>query len=205
MEKEFIDKIVNVQSSLKAPKNQYNAFARYKYRSCEDILEAIKPLLHDNGLALIISDEIIPVANRIYVKATATVTDGTNSVSNAAFAREEETKKGQDASQITGAASSYARKYALNGLFCIDDTKDADTTQGAPDPSPKTKAKAAAPAAQPVNQETLNIALSEVRAAQSKDGLEEIFPRYAMLQQDNTFRNEYRKRMEYLKSQGLWN
>lgn len=118
-----------VQYKLKAPKGQVNSFGHYNYRSCEDILEAVKPLLHEAGLTLTLSDDVVAVGNRIYVKATATVSDGTDSVSNTAFAREAESKKGMDDSQVTGAASSYARKYALNGLFCIDDTKDADTDE----------------------------------------------------------------------------
>lgn len=124
----LIEKIIKVQSTLKAPKNQRNNFGNYNYRSCEDILEAVKPLLAENGLILTISDEMVMLGNRFYVKAEATITDGENKITNSAYAREEETKKGMDASQITGAASSYARKYALNGLFCIDDTKDADAT-----------------------------------------------------------------------------
>ena len=124
----LVEKIIKVQSTLKAPKNQRNNFGNYNYRSCEDILEAVKPLLAENGLILTISDDMVMLGNRFYVKAEATITDGENKITNTAFAREEETKKGMDASQITGAASSYARKYALNGLFCIDDTKDTDAT-----------------------------------------------------------------------------
>lgn len=124
------EKLANVQSSLKAPKGQYNSFGKYKYRSCEDIVESVKPLLKANGLLLTLSDELVNISDRFYVKATATVTDTTegNTVSVSAFAREEETKKGMDGSQVTGASSSYARKYALNGLFAIDDTKDSDAT-----------------------------------------------------------------------------
>lgn len=122
---EIYKKLELIQKNLKAPKNQFNKFGGYKYRSCEDILEAIKPLL--DGCVLIISDEIVEIGGRIYVKATACMADGSNTITNTAYAREAETKKGMDESQITGAASSYARKYALNGLFCIDDTKDADT------------------------------------------------------------------------------
>lgn len=122
------EKLRAVQSALKAPKGQENKFGGYKYRSCEDILEAVKPLLAQNGLALTISDEIVLVGERYYVKATATITDGENSVSVTAYAREEETKKGMDAAQITGSASSYARKYSLNGLLAVDDTKDPDAT-----------------------------------------------------------------------------
>ena len=122
------EKLRAVQSALKAPKGQENKFGGYRYRSCEDILEAVKPLLAENGLALTISDEIVLVGERYYVKATATITDGENSVSVTAYAREEETKKGMDAAQITGSASSYARKYSLNGLLAVDDTKDPDAT-----------------------------------------------------------------------------
>ena len=121
------DKLLNVQQKLKAPKNQVNTFGKYKYRSCEDILEAVKKLLGEEGLVLTISDEPIVLGDRFYIQATATVSDGTTSISTTALAREPESKKGMDDSQITGTASSYARKYALNGLFCIDDTKDADT------------------------------------------------------------------------------
>lgn len=121
--------LVKIQSELKAPKGQFNSFGKYKYRSCEDILEAVKPLLAKQNVTLTIADDIVSVGDRIYVKATATLTNsaGEKEISTA-FAREEESKKGMDASQVTGTASSYARKYALNGLFCIDDTKDADAT-----------------------------------------------------------------------------
>jgi len=118
----------DIQAKLKAPKGQFNNFGKYKYRSCEDIVEAVKPLLAEAGYHLILSDDIIAVGDRVYVKATATVFNGTDVLGTAtAFAREPQDKKGMDASQITGTASSYARKYALNGLFAIDDTKDADT------------------------------------------------------------------------------
>lgn len=117
-----------IQNKLKAPKNQFNAFGKYHYRSCEDILEALKPILADHNATLTISDSIENIGNRYYVKATATLgIKDKGTVSVTAYAREEEDKKGMDGSQITGAASSYARKYALNGLFLIDDTKDADT------------------------------------------------------------------------------
>jgi hypothetical protein len=110
-----------------------NTFGKYKYRSCEDILEAVKPLLGD--LVLTISDDIVEVGGRVYVKATVSIYSGSGTLSTTAFARESETKKGMDDSQITGSASSYARKYALNGLFCIDDTKDADATNQHDKPS----------------------------------------------------------------------
>ena len=122
--------LVTIQQKLKAPKGQFNKFGSYKYRSCEDILESVKPILTETKCSLTLSDEMVPVGNRIYVKATATLTNekGEKEIVTA-FAREEETKKGMDGSQITGASSSYARKYALNGLFCIDDTKDPDTNE----------------------------------------------------------------------------
>ncbi|HAG2568132.1 TPA: ERF family protein [Salmonella enterica] len=127
MSKEFYARLAEIQEYLNAPKNQYNSFGKYKYRSCEDILEGVKPLL--KGLFLSISDEIVLIGDRYYVKATATITDGENSHSASAIAREEENKKGMDAAQVTGATSSYARKYCLNGLFGIDDSKDADTDE----------------------------------------------------------------------------
>lgn len=119
--------LVKIQAELKAPKGQTNNFGKYKYRSAEDIIEAVKPILNKYGTALVVSDEVVQVGDRIYIKATATLLDDTdNHISVNGWAREEEVKKGMDAAQITGAASSYARKYALNGLFAIDDTKDAD-------------------------------------------------------------------------------
>lgn len=123
------EKLIEVQSKLKAPKNQSNDFAHFKYRSCEDILEAVKPLLKEQGLSLIINDDIALIGDRYYVKATVLLSDGVTSISNTAFAREDISKKGMDASQVTGATSSYARKYALNGLFLIDDNKDADSNE----------------------------------------------------------------------------
>ncbi|EAM8605889.1 recombinase [Salmonella enterica] len=125
----LIQKLINIQSSLNAPKNQYNSFGKYHYRSCEDIMAALKPLLKQEGVLQYITDEVVLIGNRFYVKSTVTLTDGESSISNAAFAREEETKKGVDGSQITGSASSYARKYALNGMYNIDDAKDADTDE----------------------------------------------------------------------------
>lgn len=120
-----------VQRDLKAPKGQYNSFGKYKYRSCEDIVEAVKPLLNEQGLILTMSDEVVGVADRVYIKAVCKVIDVATGdcIETSALARESLTKKGMDDSQITGTASSYARKYALNGLFAIDDTKDTDTDQ----------------------------------------------------------------------------
>lgn len=121
--------LITIQSGLKAPKSQFNKFGGYKYRKAEDILEAVKPLLAKQKCTLIITDDVVLIGNRIYVKATATIKNekGECETTNG-WAREEETKKGMDGSQITGASSSYARKYALNGLFAIDDNADSDTT-----------------------------------------------------------------------------
>jgi hypothetical protein len=120
--------LVKIQAELKAPKGQTNNFGKYKYRSAEDIIEAVKPILNKYGTALVISDEVVQVGDRIYIKATASLMHLEEVISVHGWAREEEFKKGMDAAQITGSASSYARKYALNGLFAIDDTKDADAT-----------------------------------------------------------------------------
>lgn len=120
----LIKRLADIQKTLNAPKGQTNTFGGYKYRSCEDILMAVKPLL--NELVLTVNDEMVLVGDRIYVKATATITDGTDSISTSSFAREAVSKKGMDDAQVTGSTSSYARKYALNGLLLIDDNKDAD-------------------------------------------------------------------------------
>lgn len=136
---EFIEKIVAIQLELKAPKGQYNSFGKYNYRSCEDILEGVKPLLAKHGLVLTIQDSIDLIGDRFYVKATATITDGKEELSTSAYARESLDKKGMDASQVTGATSSYARKYALNGLLAIDDTKDADTMDNSKKPVQQTQ------------------------------------------------------------------
>lgn len=145
-EKKAIDVLGEIQSILKAPKGQYNSFGKYAYRSCEDILEAVKPLLKARGAVLTISDEIEFIGGRWYVRAVAKFRVGSEEIETSAFAREPETKKGMDESQITGAASSYARKYALNGMFCIDDTKDADATNTG---DVQKKQTAPAPAAKP--------------------------------------------------------
>lgn len=127
--KNFIALVAKIQQELKAPKTQFNKFGKYKYRNCEGIMEGLKPVL--GGLVVTVNDDVVMVGDRIYVKATAAITDGEHSLTNTAFARESLTKKGMDDSQITGTASSYARKYALNGLFLIDDTKDADSMDNA--------------------------------------------------------------------------
>lgn len=122
------EKLVKIQQNLKAPKAQFNAFGKYNYRSCEDIIEAVKPLVHAEGLTLLISDEVVCVGTKNYVKATVGISDGVKPIEVTAYAREADAQKGMNEAQITGSASSYARKYALNGLFAIDDTKDVDAT-----------------------------------------------------------------------------
>lgn len=149
-------KLMEVQRCLKAPKGQYNAFGKYSYRSCEDILDAVKPLLSEQGAALILSDKIECISGRYYVQALARFIDieSGEEIASAAYAREEEQKKGMDGSQITGASSSYARKYALNGLFCIDDNKDSDSAnagQETPQKSPN-KGNAETPGQSPEGQ-----------------------------------------------------
>ncbi|MFD1416841.1 ERF family protein [Oceanobacillus jeddahense] len=125
----LVQKLIHVQKELKAPKGQFNKFGNYNYRSAEDILEAVKPFNAEKGLLLTLTDEPLLVGEWHYIKAAASITDGKDTHTVTAYARESETKKGMDHSQITGTASSYARKYALNGLYLIDDTKDADTDE----------------------------------------------------------------------------
>ncbi len=163
--KELYEKLNRIQSSLIAPKGQTNSFGNYKYRSCEDILEVVKPLLKEEDLVLIISDEVVLVGDRYYVKATASVrSSDERTISVTALARESEDKKGMDSAQITGAASSYARKYALNGLFCIDDTKDADTRDNRTTSEPR---KTSAPSEEPQQDQeakTMTQIVSELAA-----------------------------------------
>ena len=139
----LFEKLISVQNELKAPKDQTNKFGGYKYRSCEDILEAVKPILKKHGCTLMLSDSVELIGERYYIKATATFSDGENSVCATALAREPLEKKGMDSAQVTGTASSYARKYALNGMFLIDDSKIEGTpdpdTQPPEDPKPEKK------------------------------------------------------------------
>lgn len=146
------EKLMAIQQALQAPKSQFNSFGGYKYRSCEDVLSAVKPLLAEYKCVLLLRDDLETAEGRVYIKSTATLIDieaienKETVVAAVAYAREEESKKGMDASQVTGAASSYARKYALNGLFCIDDNKDSDFTNTQTKEqkkAPETPAKAA--------------------------------------------------------------
>lgn len=187
MGKQFNEKLQKIQFSLKAPKGQYNSFGKYHYRSCEDILEALKPLLKENSCTLTITDDIVMLGDRFYVKATATLTDGEESISISAFAREEETKKGADGSQVTGASSSYARKYALNGMFCIDDTKDSDVTNVCQSVKPKTE-----------ENPMMDMAMSDINNAKTLDGLMAVWHNYQSLQSNEVFKALMTKKKEKL-------
>ena len=175
---DLVKKLAAIQSRLKAPKNQYNSFGKYKYRSCEDILEALKPLANEQGCTITIEDSPIMVGEWHYIQATATLSDGYNSKSVKAYARESETKSGMDSSQITGTASSYARKYALNGLFAIDDTKDADTMDNRqkvePNPEAKELAKVKAQLKQAKTADEIKNVLSLYLYSELKEQVKEL-------------------------------
>lgn len=169
--------LIAIQSELKAPKSQFNKFGGYKYRKAEDILEAVKPLLNKQKCTLTITDDIVMVGNRIYVKATATIKNEKGECeTTTGWAREEETKKGMDGSQITGASSSYARKYALNGLFAIDDNADSDTTNDGQHQEAQQQAQTQQPAAHQTaspqyHPNDLNEGLGYLSRCVSKDNL----------------------------------
>ena len=196
--------LINIQSELKAPKSQYNSFGKYQYRNAEDILEAVKPLLKKNNCHLTITDEIILIGDRYYVKATAEITNGTEVVATSALAREEESKKGMDSAQLTGATSSYARKYALNGLFCIDDTKDSDyNNQGdkgekeAPKQVPApTKEVKQAPNIPPIPEEVR----TEIAQAQTSDDINKLWKKYVGLRANPDFKPLLTKRNDAINS-----
>jgi hypothetical protein len=172
--------LIAIQSELKAPKSQFNKFGGYKYRKAEDILEAVKPLLAKQKCTLIITDDVVLIGNRIYVKATATIKNekGECETTNG-WAREEESKKGMDGSQITGASSSYARKYALNGLFAIDDNADSDTTNDGQQQQAQTQAQQTA--SQQFNSNDLNEGLAYLSRCVSKDNLLWVIQHYQPL------------------------
>lgn len=177
MTNNFMKRLLATQAALKAPKNQENKFGGYRYRSCEDILEAVKLLLLENGLLLMITDEPVLIGDRVYIKATATIMDALgqtpDAISVSAYAREAESKKGMDEAQVTGSASSYARKYALNGLFLIDDTKDPDATNdhGKQTPS-KPKPRKQTPEEPTPVEELRGLYKEALAAGISKDGIE---------------------------------
>ena len=185
--------LIAIQSELKAPKSQFNKFGGYKYRKAEDILEAVKPLLAKQKCTLTITDDIVMVGNRIYVKATATIKNekGECETTNG-WAREEETKKGMDGSQITGASSSYARKYALNGLFAIDDNADSDTTNDGQQQTAQQQAQTQQPVAKQTaspqyHPNDLNEGLGYLSRCVSKDNLLWVIQHYQPLCSNTQF------------------
>lgn len=185
--------LIAIQSELKAPKSQFNKFGGYKYRKAEDILEAVKPLLNKQKCTLTITDDIVMVGNRIYVKATATIKNEKGECeTTTGWAREEETKKGMDGSQITGASSSYARKYALNGLFAIDDNADSDTTNDGQHQEAQQQTQTQQPAAQQTaspqfHPNDLNEGLAYLSRCVSKDNLLWVIQHYQPLCSNTQF------------------
>lgn len=171
--------LIEIQSKLNAPKGQYNSFGKYKYRSCEDILAAVKPLLKETNCTITMSDNVELIGTRFYVRATATLINsaGEKEVTTG-FAREDETQKGKDGSQITGSASSYARKYALNGLFAIDDTRDTDSLNNTANP----------PQSSPTpNEQFSAYAKPAIEQAQTSEDLTRIYNDYPDLQKSSVF------------------
>lgn len=185
--------LITIQSELKVPKSQFNKFGGYKYRKAEDILEAVKPLLAKQKCTLIITDDVVLIGNRIYVKATATIKNEKGECeTTTGWAREEETKKGMDGSQITGASSSYARKYALNGLFAIDDNADSDTTNDGQHQEAKQQTQTQQPAAQQTaspqyHPSDLNEGLGYLSRCVSKDNLLWVIQHYQPLCSNTQF------------------
>ena len=168
-------KLEKIQKELNAPKNQYNSFGKYHYRSCEDILGAVKPLL--DGCALVVTDEMQLIGDRFYLVATARISDGKDSIEAKGYAREELQKKGMDAAQLTGATSSYARKYALNGLFAIDDTKDSDATNdhGRGQQQRQHAQKPQAQQQAQMSDDVLGVAIGFIGSSETVDALKEAF------------------------------
>lgn len=197
--------MIAIQKQLKAPKDLYNKFGQYKYRSAESILEAVKPLLAEYGVLMTITDEIVVLGNRFYVKSIVTVKKGDETLTNVGFAREDETKKGMDGSQVTGASSSYARKYALNGLFLIDDTKDADTDEYH---NQTNQPKAKAQPAKEIDFETELKAEADANNCQSSAELTAVWSKYKTTNPELTkvgsvFYKAVQQRGSQLKAQGL--
>ena len=190
-----------IQSTLVAPKDLYNSFGKYRYRSAESILEALKPLLAEQNCYLTITDSLENVGNRYYIKATATITNSENeSVSVSAYAREEETKKGMDGAQITGSASSYARKYALNGLFCIDDTKDPDSTNdhGKGEKTAPEQPKATPEELTMRQNEAFNKAKKDIANATNPEQLNDIHKNNEFLHTNSEFRSLLNRKFKEL-------
>lgn len=191
--------LITIQNELKAPKNQENKFGGYNYRSAEDILEAAKKILIKYGCYLTISDSIEMIGSRVYVVATATLFNNEGQcVQTRAYAREEETKKGMDAAQITGSASSYARKYALNGLFCIDDTKDPDATNTHDKEVVKVSGKEVMGQAQKVTELSLSELLIDFAQCNDRPALVKIWDKYKDTMFKDQALTELRKRKQEL-------
>lgn len=206
----FHQRIAEVQSRLRAPKGQYNSFGKYNYRSCEDILEAVKPLLYTYGLTMQVSDEIVAIGARFYVKATAAIHgEAGESMSNTAYAREDDQKKGMDCSQVTGACSSYARKYALNGLLLIDDNKDFDANesklqqQSAPVSAPALQPQPALQQLTPEEMEVeYNKAVSAIRDTNSVQELGALYKGlHPCIRSNDNIVNLCRTKREYLEKE----
>ena len=178
--KEINKKLMAVQQELKAPKSQYNEFNKFNYRNAEDILEAVKPLLASQGLTLVLSDEMQYIGQRYYIKATATLSDGEDEITATAYAREDESRSGMSESQVTGCSSSYARKYCLNGLFCIDDGKDSDSFNNKKPIKPQNKPTESVKEASdtPTTLERLKAFCSEKKGNTDKDRLLRFFNYY---------------------------
>jgi hypothetical protein len=210
----FHDKLNRVQVELNCPKNLYNKFGNYKYRNAESILEGVKPLLDEYNLILVINDEPVVIGDRFYIKATAEIGDLNSKVNSVAYAREPESKKGMDPSQITGATSSYARKYALNGLLCIDDNQDADSMDNSKEGKTTSIAKKISKVVdndmkevmKESNLNTANIIKDKLMQATSKDDVEDICGDYKsdiskLYKHDTTLFNEVKELKDNLLTQ----
>lgn len=196
-----MEALIQIQSRLNAPKTLRNNFGGYNYRSAESILEAVKPLLKEFNCQLTLSDEIIMVGSRIYIKATATIFDGKETVVVSGFAREDESQKGKDGAQVTGATSSYARKYALNGLFCIDDNKDPDTDEYARQQQTTSKKTA-----KPTDEDIITDALRRIESSTDTNSLEKLWRHYqerypALCASGGKIRNATNSRLQALKNE----
>lgn len=189
--------LIIIQSELKAAKKQWNDFSHYNFRSAEDILEAVKPLLKSNNCYLTLSDEVVMIGVRYYVKATATLKSEQESISVPAYAREEEAKKGYDCAQITGAASSYARKYALNGLLCIDDARDPDNDDNTDKEQPKARTKPAEDAKK--SKTDLEQAFEALERCKDNASVDEVMKAFKNLWSNQKFKDAISKRREELK------
>ena len=192
-----MEELIKIQSQLKAPKNLYNSFGKYKYRSAENILEAVKPLLAENECTLTISDEIVLVGDRFYIRATATLRNKSGECeSTTAYAREAEEKKGMDDSQITGTASSYARKYALGGLFCLDDNQDADALNTSEEYTKKPERKTLA------NDAVLSAAIEEAMKQTDVAKLEEVWNAHPEYHNTASFISAVKTTKSFLEKKG---